>query len=93
MRAAALAAIAALSQLLHATAAAPGHYSNSTDPVPATTYAECQRKTYNPLAGCPPRTIYVSQSSSRADFTTIQDAIASLPADNSSHVILVYDYP
>ncbi|CRK19401.1 hypothetical protein BN1723_002582, partial [Verticillium longisporum] len=46
---------------------------------PATTYAECQRKTCHPLDGCPPNTILVSQKSKRAHFSSIQAAINSLP--------------
>ncbi|KAH8680737.1 pectinesterase family protein [Xylariales sp. PMI_506] len=64
--------------------------SSSSNPVPAKTYAECQRNTCgNPLSGCPKGTIYVSQTSDEADFSTIQDAIASLPNDNSTQYILI----
>lgn len=57
--------------------------------VPATTYSECQRKTSNPLSGCPEGTLYVSQDDRLADFTSIQDAIRSLPNDTTPHVILI----
>ncbi|KAM0282225.1 hypothetical protein ACHAQH_003089 [Verticillium albo-atrum] len=56
---------------------------------PATTYAECQRKTCHPLDGCPPNTIFVSQKSKRAHFTSIQAAIASLPDTDEPAVILI----
>lgn len=56
---------------------------------PVKTYAECQRKTPNPLSGCPPGTLLVSKDSSGVNFTTIQAAIASLPNDDSEHVILI----
>jgi pectin methylesterase-like acyl-CoA thioesterase len=55
---------------------------------PVTTYKECQRKTANPLEGCPPGTIYVSQDDA-SEFDTIQSAIQSLPNDTSSHTILI----
>ncbi|KAK6082680.1 pectinesterase/pectinesterase inhibitor 33 [Seiridium cupressi] len=82
---------AVLTALLQLASAAPSyHYRNSTGPLPANTYAECQRKTCDPLSGCPDGTIYVSQSnSSHADFTSIQAAIASLPDDDSEQVILI----
>ncbi|KAH6659161.1 pectin lyase fold/virulence factor [Truncatella angustata] len=85
--------IAALLQL--ASAAPEYHYSNSTGALPAKTYAECQRRTSNPLKGCPEGTIYVSQISSNSscgphvDFTSIQAAIASLPDDESEQIILI----
>lgn len=82
-------AFAAAAAILDLAAAGSGHYTNSSGVEPAKTYAECQRRTPDPLAGCPPGTVYVSQSSSKAAFATIQDAIASLPHDNSSHVILI----
>lgn len=56
---------------------------------PARTYAECQRKTCSPLAGCPEGTLFVSQHNPLANFSTIQAAVASLPHDDSSHVILI----
>jgi len=57
--------------------------------IPAQTFKECQKKTYSPLQGCPPGTIYVSQTDSRADFHTIQDAISSVGNDSIPHVILI----
>lgn len=57
--------------------------------IPAVTHALCQRHTRNPLAGCPPGTIYVSNSDDEADFSTIQAAVESLPDDDSAHVILI----
>ncbi|GKT96223.1 LOW QUALITY PROTEIN: pectinesterase [Colletotrichum tofieldiae] len=57
---------------------------------PAKTYAACQKKTCNnPLEGCPPNTLFVSKSSSRANFTTIQAAIASLPNNTTPYTILI----
>ncbi|OHF03444.1 pectinesterase [Colletotrichum orchidophilum] len=57
---------------------------------PAKTYAACQKKTpNNPLKGCPADTLFVSQTSKFANFTTIQAAIASLPHDTSAHIILI----
>ncbi|KAJ2995286.1 hypothetical protein NUW58_g1316 [Xylaria curta] len=56
---------------------------------PAQTFKQCQKKTTDPLNGCPPGTIYVSQADKRARFQTIQSAISSLPNDNTSHVILI----
>ncbi|KAK1493136.1 pectinesterase [Colletotrichum paranaense] len=57
---------------------------------PAKTYAACQKKTCNnPFEGCPPDTIFVSKTSKHANFTTIQDAIASLPHDTTAHTILI----
>ncbi|KAF3005423.1 hypothetical protein E8E14_002053 [Neopestalotiopsis sp. 37M] len=84
-----IAAIAATLVSL-ASAAPRHHYHNSTGPAPANTYAACQRKTHNPLSGCPKGTLYVSQANkSHADFTSIQAAIASLPDDDSAHIILI----
>ncbi|ORY64824.1 pectinesterase [Pseudomassariella vexata] len=76
---------AVLTAVLHMTSAASGTKSTH----PAKTYAECQRRTYKPLSGCPSGTLFVSQSSFAANFTSIQSAIASLPNDNSSHTILI----
>lgn len=56
---------------------------------PATTYSKCQRKTKHPLQHCPDGTLYVSHNDTTADFTSIQDAIDSLPKDNSTQVILI----
>lgn len=58
-------------------------------PHPATTFAECQKKTHNPLQGCPKDTIYVSANDTRASFTTIQSAISSLPNDTTHYYILI----
>ncbi|KAI8632939.1 carbohydrate esterase family 8 protein [Xylariaceae sp. FL1651] len=60
-----------------------------TKHAPAQTFKECQKKTLDPLKGCPPGTLYVSQSDKRAGFQTIQSAIASIPNDTTSHVILI----
>ncbi|KAL1390874.1 pectin methylesterase [Phyllosticta capitalensis] len=52
---------------------------------------ECQSPTSEPLDGCPPGTLLVSQNAtnSSASFATIQSAILSLPSDNSSATILI----
>ncbi|KAL4879908.1 pectin lyase fold/virulence factor [Aspergillus karnatakaensis] len=51
---------------------------------------ECQASTpRNPLKGCPKNTILVSATHKRAPFAKIQDAIDSLPHDNSPHTILI----
>lgn len=52
-------------------------------------YSACQAPTCNPLDGCPENTILVSQTDCTASFTTIQDAILSIPDDTTSHTILV----
>lgn len=58
-------------------------------PYPATTFAGCQRKTPDPLEGCPEGTIYVSANDTRADFSKIQDAIISVGNDSEPHYILI----
>ncbi|KAI0426928.1 pectin methylesterase family protein [Xylaria sp. FL1042] len=60
-----------------------------TRSTPAQTYKLCQKRTTNPLDGCPTGTIYVSPTDESAEFQTIQSAISSLPNDTSSHVILI----
>ncbi|KAJ9103773.1 hypothetical protein QFC21_002235 [Naganishia friedmannii] len=58
----------------------------------STTYAECQRPKDvqgTQLQGCPNGTIYVSQTDPQSGFGSIQQAILSLPNDNSSQVILI----
>ncbi|KAI1339285.1 pectin methylesterase family protein [Xylariaceae sp. FL0016] len=57
--------------------------------LPVQTYQECQRKTTNALDGCPPGTLYVSQSDKNASFQSIQSAIASISNDSTAHVILI----
>jgi hypothetical protein len=52
-------------------------------------YSACQAPTSDPLAGCPPNTLWVSQTDCGADFTTIQGAISSLPNNNTNYTILV----
>jgi len=56
---------------------------------PATTYSLCQRRTENPLEGCPAGTLYVSNSEPRANYTSIQAAIAALPNDPAPSFILI----
>lgn len=58
-------------------------------PHPATTFAECQKKTANPLQGCPEGTLYVSANDTRADFTKIQDAILAIGNDTEPHYVLI----
>ncbi|CAJ2503411.1 Uu.00g108050.m01.CDS01 [Anthostomella pinea] len=82
-----VAVVAVVSPLVLASSTA--RRARATHAAPVRTYADCQRKTWRPLQGCPPGTLFVSQNSSRVSFTTIQSAIDSLPHDNSSQVILV----
>ncbi|CAH0024708.1 unnamed protein product [Clonostachys rhizophaga] len=56
---------------------------------PSATYKDCQKKTDNPLDGCPEGTIYVSNEDATAHFPTIQDAVHSLPNDTTPYVILI----
>ncbi|RYP61734.1 hypothetical protein DL771_010029 [Monosporascus sp. 5C6A] len=60
-----------------------------TGVAPVHSYTRCQRNTQNPLDGCPPRTLYVSQSDERAQFHTIQSAIASIPNNTVPYTILI----
>ncbi|CEL08064.1 Putative Pectin methyl esterase (Eurofung) [Aspergillus calidoustus] len=53
--------------------------------IPSTVHRNCQRS----LKACPKGTIVVSGTNPKADFSTVQAAIESLPHDNSSHTILV----
>lgn len=62
---------------------------HSAAPYPATTFADCQKKTADPLEGCPEGTIYVSANDTSADFTKIQDAIISIGNDTEPHYILI----
>lgn len=63
--------------------------AKSAAPYPATTFADCQKKTADPLEGCPEGTIYVSANDTTADFTKIQDAIISIGNDTQPHIILI----
>lgn len=63
--------------------------NHTATPYPAATFAQCQKKTYNPLEGCPEGTVYVSANDTRADFTRIQDAIISIGNDTEPHYILI----
>ena len=56
---------------------------------PARTFAACQKKTCNPLQGCPEGTIFVSATHPKANFTKVQDAIASLPNNTTPYYILI----
>jgi pectinesterase len=53
--------------------------------IPSAVNRNCQRS----LKACPKGTIVVSGTNPKADFTTVQAAIESLPHDNSSHTVLV----
>lgn len=58
--------------------------------VPAKTYAKCQRPAkHHPLDGCPKHTLYVNKDAAVANFTTIQDAILSLPNNTDAYTILI----
>ncbi|KAI2639349.1 carbohydrate esterase family 8 protein [Xylaria nigripes] len=50
--------------------------TGNTRIIPVQTFQECQKKTPNPLAGCPSGTIYVN-------------AISSLPNDTAPYIILI----
>lgn len=63
--------------------------SNTAAPYPSTSFAECQSKTADPLQGCPDGTIYVSLNDTSAAFTSIQEAILSIPDDTESYHILI----
>jgi len=54
-----------------------------------TIHSACQAPTSDALSGCPKDTILVSQTDCSAHFSTIQDAINSIPLDESSWTILV----
>lgn len=56
---------------------------------PSQSFAQCQKITSDPLEGCPANTLYVSQTESNADFSSVQDAILSLPESNSTYHILI----
>jgi hypothetical protein len=56
---------------------------------PVQSFAACQRRTGNPLSGCPPQTLYVSQNDTKAHFHTIQSAIASIPNNTTPYTILI----
>jgi pectin methylesterase-like acyl-CoA thioesterase len=62
---------------------------NTAAPSPATTFAECQKYTSNPLEGCPKGTIYVALNDTRADFHSIQSAILSIPNNSVPYYILI----
>lgn len=64
-------------------------YNSTAAPYPATTFAECQKKTANPLQGCPDGTIYVSLNDTGADFTSVQSAILSIPNNSVPYYILI----
>ncbi|KAH8661998.1 pectin methylesterase family protein [Xylariales sp. PMI_506] len=82
-------AVALLPLVASATSSSSELPLTKSKPVPAKTYAACQRKTANPLSGCPPGTIYVSQNDTRADFQSIQEAILSVPNNTEHYVILI----
>ena len=49
----------------------------------------CQSKSEDPKTGCPDGTLYVSDTNDQADFSSVQDAILSLPQDASPRIILI----
>jgi hypothetical protein len=61
----------------------------ATGYLPAQTFKACQKKTRNPLDGCPSGTVYVSQTDKKAGFQTIQGAISSFPNNTTPYVILI----
>lgn len=63
--------------------------AGTTKTIPAQTFQQCQKRTADPLHGCPLGTLYVSQTDKSAKFQTIQGAISSLPNDTTSHIILI----
>lgn len=57
---------------------------------PARTFAQCQKKVKcSPWDFCPKGTIYVSQNDTRANFTSVQAAIASIPNNTTPYYILI----
>lgn len=75
---------AALASALAATA----HPAQSNHP--AKTFAKCQRTNKrHPLEGCPKNTIYVSKNDTSASYTSIQEAILSLPNESDAFTILI----
>ncbi|CAJ2504099.1 Uu.00g114930.m01.CDS01 [Anthostomella pinea] len=75
--------LVALLPLLLGQAAALANYS------PSQSFAQCQKRTSEPLEGCPPDTLYVSQTNESVAFRTIQSAIASIPNDTTPYTILI----
>ncbi|KAM0344121.1 hypothetical protein ACHAPU_007842 [Fusarium lateritium] len=63
--------------------------SNASPKGPVDTYKKCQRQTKRATEGCPKGTLFVAKDDSRADFTTIQDAIDSLGNTTIAGHILV----
>ncbi|KAI0010900.1 pectin methylesterase family protein [Xylariaceae sp. FL0662B] len=57
--------------------------------VPKQTFKQYQRKTLDPLEGCPHGTLHVSHSDKKAVFQTIQSAIASIPNNTTPCIILI----
>ncbi|KAI0444535.1 pectin methylesterase family protein [Xylaria telfairii] len=81
--------MARLKNLLLLTVGLGEVIAGSAKNTPSRTFEQCQKKTANPLDGCPSGTIYVSRTDKSAGFQTIQSAISSLPNDTSSHIILI----
>ncbi|KAI1436417.1 carbohydrate esterase family 8 protein [Xylaria sp. CBS 124048] len=81
--------MARLRNLLPTALAFSGILAVHTRHTPAQTYEECQKKTLDPLDGCPSGTIYVSQTDENVKYRTIQGAISSLPNDTTPYVILI----
>ncbi|KAH7913948.1 carbohydrate esterase family 8 protein [Hygrophoropsis aurantiaca] len=55
------------------------------------TYSACQLQKAaadSPLTGCPEGTLYVSPTDSRANFTSVQEAVLSLPASGDATILI-----
>lgn len=63
-------------------AAPSGEYSPQS-------FSHCAKRTENPLEGCPPNTIFVSQTDKIAKFSSIQKAISSIPNNTVPYTILI----
>ncbi|KAF5665177.1 pectinesterase [Fusarium heterosporum] len=63
--------------------------SNASPKGPVNTYKKCQRQTKRATEGCPKGTLFVAKDDSRADFTTIQDAIDSIGNTTTAAHILI----
>lgn len=64
--------------------------NNTAAPYPATTFAECQSYTdEDPIQGCPNGTIYVALNDTRAQFSSVQSAILSIPNNSEPYYILI----
>jgi pectin methylesterase-like acyl-CoA thioesterase len=85
LRSALAASILPFAASIHHRTHGPGFQAHD----PAKSFAQCQRITDDPLEGCPSNTLFVSVDDSQADFTSVQDAIESIPEVNSTYHILI----